>query len=473
MAALAGLCLTASAVAQQQVELIYRVPAGTSAQVSEQQSIAIQGTASDQWGNRQPIQQSFGGAVQFQMQVLQSNNGVPQHLRISFAPNLFYTYGDGTGQPQQEPMVFAGKSFEVRKQNGGTDVQPRQGLDQESYQFISDLAEFSWRDGLPGRAVAVGETWTNNATTYAKASGMDPGATVQVQGRLTGVGQQNGRPTAELQLQLQINGAMEGVPLRGTQQGRAVVDQATGLPLLVELTGQLPMQVQSPEGSLQGTATWQIKRQVSQIQQQDPSTFGPPVAPQRGGGGFGPNPGGGFGPNPGGGGGGFGPASGGGGGMEDVEIAGEEADDWGPATDRQDPGPSAPARNAPPTQAAGPSINGQSPPPFAGTFANDTLSVTLIERIDENTPRTIQIQRGDVTTIGRLTGNRDITMSVGDDGNTQINVTFQGFFEFQGNRYEFSAAQPNASQLKFTTGSTTHDLSLQPPPQESAPNPFE
>ena len=472
-------CFSAGSATAQAVELRYQVPPGTTAQVQESQTLVLAGQASDGWGNQQPIQQTFSGSVSYRLQVLDARGGVPSQVKVEFAPNLSFSVSDGQNPPQQQPLPFAGKSFTLTRQdapaggggqpgmgggqpgmgggqggasggmggqapqddepwgkaeqdqdpwgqqpgngngNGGgwgvpagprVTVEPANTMDQESESFLHELMEFGWRDLLPGRSVNVGETWNPDASNYTRGLGLDPGGTVQITAQLASLGQANGRPTAELNLRLQINGAFDGLPMQGMQQGRATVDLATGMVLSAQLAGELPLDVQGPEGSLKGKASWQINRQVTNLQ--------------------------------------AGPAAG--------AAAGNGPNFAPPAIENQ----------------AGPSVNGQSPPPFAGTFTNDQLQLTLIE----GQPRRIEIRRGDLVTPGRLTGNRDINMTAGDNGQMTIEVTFQGFFEHNGNEYDFSAEQPSPDKILFTTGKTTHELTLQRPAvkeEAGEPNPFE
>jgi hypothetical protein len=416
------------------VQLQFNVPVGTRMNVQETQQLRLSGTASDGWGNRQPINQSFGGVVQYQLEVLGAERGMPNHIKLTFAPNLSFQMSDGQNPPQSDPMPFAGKTYEVRLNNGQPSVQPQQGLDPESLQYLGEIATFIWRDLLPARPVGVQQSWQPDATRFAQGMSMDPGTRMQINAQLAGMSQFEQRPAADVGMQVQINGTMQGLPMQGSLQGRAVVDRDTGLVVSAQLQGELPMNMQGPEGSLQGKAAWQIGRQVSNLQS---------------GGGFGPGafdgPGEEAGPG----------AFDGPGGAGEVFIGGEEEDD--------------------PAGPAGPSVNGQQAPPFAGTFSNEQLGVTLIERQSEQVGRSIEIRRGDLVTQGWLTGNRDINMTVGDDGRTQMRVTFQGYFEHNGQRYEFSAEQPSPQQLNFTTGRTTHALTLERPAtqEESPPNPFE
>jgi len=65
----------------------------------------------------------------------------------------------------------------------------------------------------------------------------------------------------------------------------------------------------------------------------------------------------------------------------------------------------------------------------------------------------------------------EISQSVGADGVDTV-IKFQGFFAFNGNEFTFSAVQPEAGVMEFTTGKTTHELKLKAA-VPSAPNPFE
>ena len=433
--------------AGQSVELRFNLPAGLQAQLEESQELVIAGTASDGFGNQQPIRQTFRGLVRYQLQVLETSGGVPARVQLEFAPGLTFDMDDGQNPPQREPLGFAGNRYTLTRQgqgqgqfgnagggfpqqpNGGmmnqpmVQIEPAGGLDEQAQSYLQELMAFGWRDLLPGRSVVVGESWEPDGSHYVSGMGLDPGSSVQITAQLAGLGQNQGRPTADLNLRMLINGSFDGLPIQGTQQGRATVDVQTGMVTSVQLAGTFPLQVQGPQGSLQGQTSWQIDRRVTNLQ-------------------GGNNPGGVA--------------------RQAHEVMIEDIRDEPDIS--EGPGPAG---------GSGPSVNGQSPPPFAGTFRNDQLELTLIDE----SPRRIEIRRGDLVTNGRLTGNRNVNMTVGEGGAMEINITFQGFFEHNGNEYDFTAEQPNAQTIFFTTGKTTHELrKVGPPPaaqETEAPNPFE
>lgn len=473
----------------QVVELRYQVPPELTAQVQESQTLTLSGQASDGWGNNQPLQQTFSGTVAYRLQVMQTDNGLPTQAKVDFAPGLMFNISDGQNPPQQQPLPFAGKTFTLTRTAGGGGmgpngnapgssfpgqqpppnnggfgqpaaptspirVEPANTMDAESESFLHELMEFGWRDIVPGRAVRVGETWNPSGENYTRGLGLDPGGSVQITAQLASVGNANGRPTAEINLRLQINGAFDGLPMQGIQQGRATVDVATGIVVNAQLAGEWPLQVQGPQGSINGKTSWQINRQVTNLQ----------------GGGSAGNANNGVGQEK-----NFQERRGA---MESThetminDIRGEgarETDDSAEESVRETDLRGNSQQNTG-SQGSGMSVNGQSAPGFDGTFVNDTLQLTLIE----GQPRRIEIRRGDLLTQGRLTGNRNVSMSAGENGMT-FEITFQGFFTHDGKEYPFSAEQLTADQIKFTTGKTTYDLTRLPTEAavEESANPFD
>ena len=447
----------AGAQAGQRVELRFNLPVGLRAEFDESQELIIAGNASDGFGNQQPIRQSFRGQVRYEMQVLESPDGVPSRVQLRFDPGLTFDMEDGQNPPQREPLAFAGNQYTLTRQDAGQNrgggqfgnpgggfpqqpggygaadggmmnsplvrIEPAGGLDEQAQSYLQELMAFGWRDLLPGRTVAVGETWNPDGSHYVSGLGLDPGSSVQITAQLAGLGQAQGRSTADLNLRMQINGGFDGLPIQGLQQGRATVDVATGMVTAVQLAGTFPLQVQGPQGSLQGQTSWQINRRVTNLQ--------------------------------------GGQAAAAGRARQTHESTVREIQEDAPLSDEIEE-----------VGGSGPSVNGQSAPPFAGTFRNDQLELTLIE----GDPRRVEIRRGDLVTQGRLTGNRNVNMTVGEGGAMEIDVTFQGYFEHNGNEYDFSAQQPNAQTIHFTTGKTTHELRRVAEPAAEAPadpNPFE
>ena len=479
--ALAGIVATAASVSAQPVNLRLDLPAGTTYAVKSSETMQMQAQVKDQWGNGQQMNQSFESPTNYQVQVLQGAAGghlAPVRVRFTFDPGQATTMSDGQNPPQKQPLPYAGKAFETLRQNGQVTVTPAGagagggggsfgggqfgggefgggqpqggggqfgngefgggqpqggggfgggqpqgggGLGPETQQTLQNLASFSSATLLPNRPVSVGDTWNPDTTEIMKGAGMAPGGSLTMTARLTGLGEAAGRPAALLALELNWNGTVQGLVMKGPQRGTARIDLETGLLMNFDLRGELQVSASPEMGvNLSGTANLVSTQTVSNLQTPAGAAAGhqeiindirsdhtdtPVNAP---------------------------------------EVVNVQEDDLG---------------------GGGQTIN-VTTPPFAGTFVGEKLSVTLVE----GERRSIEIRRGQTVTKGYLTGNRDINQSVGPDGVETV-VTFQGFFEFNGHKFDFNALQPAPGVMKFTTGKTTHDLTLEAAP--AAANPFE
>ena len=115
-----------------------------------------------------------------------SGEGKPEHVKLTFAPNLGLTMSDGQ-QQQTEPFGFSGKTLEVKRQNGGFQLEPQGQIDFDSQEFVKEITEFGWQSLLPGRVVSVGESWQPDTSAYMRSAGLDPGSTIQINAKLVGV----------------------------------------------------------------------------------------------------------------------------------------------------------------------------------------------------------------------------------------------------------------------------------------------
>lgn len=255
-----------------------------------------------------------------------------------------------------------------------------------------------------------------------QGSGMAPGGSLVMTARLAGMEHVVGRPAAIVDLELAWDATMQGMSMKGPQRGRAAIDLATGLLLEFDLQGQLQV-ANDPNmnlgGTMSGTSRLASTRRVSNV-----------VTP-----------------------------------LAVAQAAAPAAEAWSeqPAEETSagaGPGPVAGSEQA------GVTLN-LSAPPFEGTYVGDELTVTLIE----GERRGVEIVRGDITTRGVLAGNREINQSIGSGGKAETTIEFQGEFTFNDATFGFSAVQPDATTMLFTTGKTTHTLQRKAEP--GAPNPFE
>ncbi len=416
-----ALTLVVGATAQP-VELRYHLPEGMSYAVKSKESSQMQMQMQDNFGNRQSMTQSFESPTNYRVEVLEaegSGDAGPGKVRYTFDPGLTMTMSNSMSGQQQQPLPFAGQAFEVTRRNGQIAVSTAQGpaenLPPETRGMLENLATFNESTLLPDRPVSVGDSWQPEMASVKRTSGMAPGDTLVMTARLAGMEQVAGRPAAILDLELARDGSMQGMVMKGSQKGRAAVDLGTGLLLEFDLSGQLQV-ANDPNagmgGSMTGTSSPTSTRRVSGL-----------VVPAAG------------------------PAS--------PERAFETV------VEERDPDGGGGAFGG------GGRVMNLAAPPFEGTFVGDELSVTLIE----GDRRAVEIVRGELTTRGVLTGQREIDQSPGPDGGTVTTIRFRGEFTFNGDDYPFSAEQPDETTMRFKTGKTTH--TLQRETEEKAPNPFE
>ena len=423
---------------QQGVPLRLQVPAGTVLVVQQRDELELQlggggGGAGGFGAAGQQMSQRTVQPADHVMEVLKGSpegGGAPGEVRVRFAPDQQASSSENEAPANRTTPAYAGKTYTVRQLPGvPMQIDPAPAND-EVRQVLSDVAGFIETDLAPGRPVAVGERWSVDTTRIRQDAGMEPGGRLDMTATLAGLDTSplaGGRPVANLDLALQWDGRVQGLQVSGPQRGRAVLDLGTGLALELVLEGTLQLEVQQPDGSrLEGSLSLNSRRQATELK------------PGGMAGGAGDGPGG--------------AAGNGGSGATDPAA--------GPAN------PFGGGEAAPPARPPGGAATGV--PPFAGTFTGEDLSVTLIE----GEQRRIRVQRGEVSAMGRLTGNREIDQSV-EGERVMTTIRFQGVLEHEGAEFPFSALQPNPEVMEFTTGGSTQRLERQPPEEPKGPsNPF-
>ncbi len=240
----ASLALVSTSSAQQR-ELRQNVPPGTEVRFSERMTFDVDMTMNMN-GQQQNMQQKIDGQMSGTMKVLESQNGKPTKAQLTFAQDS----GIQTttmGQQQPQPFPLAGRTVTVTRDAGGQiTVEPPAQLDQATLEQLGNMLDVN-DDILPGRAVAVGDTWQPPADA---AQGFIPGMTPQAQLRLTGFSQQNGREVAQLQMEMRGQGDMQGVNSQFQASGPIVIDVETGIALSSSLTGTLTMKGQQQQAGM-------------------------------------------------------------------------------------------------------------------------------------------------------------------------------------------------------------------------------
>lgn len=180
----------------------------------------------------QKLEQRIRGSVE----VLESTDGIPARVRISFDATSGSTISSN-GASETTPFALAGQTVEVRVEDervvsivdaNGHDA----ALDDETRSVVSELA-IAEQAMLPGRPVQAGDEWLADFTRDDRP--LTPILTLQV----AGFGEQGGRRIAKLDADGTLKGFQEGMDMDGRVSGPIVMDLESGLPLSSRLSGTI------------------------------------------------------------------------------------------------------------------------------------------------------------------------------------------------------------------------------------------
>ena len=248
LAALAALPLPAAA---QEVVLKLNVPPGTRI-ASEEASDFTMAMKLTVAGQAMDLDQKVASTTTATMEVLEIGpDGVPTRASVSFDA-ASQTSATAMGQAQEAPHPLAGKTVTLTRGGDGVTVEPDPGLDEAARAELVAFLDLS-RAELPGRAVAVGESWPGS---IASVPGEETG---QATFTLDGVRTAEGREVADISVRLDFAGDMDGAKVSGRGAGQGVLDVATGLWLdsALEVSGSFDgaMQESGVEAQVAGTMT--------------------------------------------------------------------------------------------------------------------------------------------------------------------------------------------------------------------------
>ena len=187
------------------------------------------------------IATDFMGSVK----VLESANGTPTRVELTFAPGTNMAMDMG-GMKQNQPFELAGQTVTVTLGPGGTvqtiDPAPTDPTVEEQVQNILKFG----KGVLPPNPVGPGDTWQPTDPNLF-GGGMQTGEQTTL--TLVGFEQKTGREAARITINGDLAGEMQGMNSTGNIQGTYFVDAATGVVLDSDLSGNLTVQAENPQGA--------------------------------------------------------------------------------------------------------------------------------------------------------------------------------------------------------------------------------
>ena len=224
----------AAAVAQAARELKLQVPAGTSFGFGQVTDVTMDMKIAA-GENNMNMTLAANNTVAGTAEVLEVGaDGLPTKVRFTFDPTSG-TQVQMMGQNQQEPFELAGKTATLTMNAGGEPaLDPPAG--EETLETLVSLFDFN-QSLMPDRPVTVGESWQAEDANPMGGVGGEAGGTTTV--TLVGYRDVGGREAAELRLQGNLDGEMEGMTSRGQVGGTTLVDAQTGLIVGGQITGDL------------------------------------------------------------------------------------------------------------------------------------------------------------------------------------------------------------------------------------------
>ena len=193
-------------------------------------------------GQQMTMQQAISQSMSGTIEVLEAVNGRPSKAKVNFAP----TCGSSAtmmGQQQDKPFALAGKTVTVTMNGSNLDIQPADGIDDETRKAVAELVSID--DGIyPTKAVDVGDEWMGG---FGAAGPMQPKLKLKV----ANFSKINGRDVVELACSGDIAGVENGMNMSGTVSGPVVMDILTGLSVDGKISGDLKINGNTNENGVQ------------------------------------------------------------------------------------------------------------------------------------------------------------------------------------------------------------------------------
>jgi hypothetical protein len=245
-AAVAALGVTAPAWADPQYDLKLKVDVDQ--QWSFQQTSTMSMTVQVGNGGGQQVQQSADQKRTGTVTVLAVQDGAATALKVAFGPDCGQS-GKQNGQQQDQPFPLAGKTVQIKKDDLGIVQIDGAATDPATTNELSNMLTPD-RSLYPPHPVSVGDEWTGDSTGLAKQMGLGPNDSVAVKCKLARIGSVDGRPTADVTVNVVGTKTENGVTTKMTLDGTAQADLATGQTLQADLGGTMAIsgQADTPQG---------------------------------------------------------------------------------------------------------------------------------------------------------------------------------------------------------------------------------
>jgi hypothetical protein len=249
MAVLALLCTAGSALAAEQVTFGRKQAAGD--KYSFNQTMTMDNTVSVS-ANGQVVQQVKQGMTQNLVGTL-AIEAVNADGRPTKAVYTFDKSSGGeqsmNGQKQPVPSGLAGKTLTLTRDGDKVTVDPQvdPAAEKEVTNLFKDDTNF-----FPKKPISVGDTWEIDPNEFK--SMLPPGgqANGKASGKLLSVETVNGRQVADVEVNLSISAAVQGITMKFDMQGKGKVDVASGQPVEMEMKGPIKGsgRQQTPQGAV-------------------------------------------------------------------------------------------------------------------------------------------------------------------------------------------------------------------------------
>ncbi|CAN5439214.1 hypothetical protein BH09PLA1_BH09PLA1_19450 [soil metagenome] len=254
--ALVCLCLplARNATAQDRVALRPNLPAGANWSFVQNETADMSSSYKAN-GQSQDMKQKVQRKISGNVQVLESINGKPTALRVTFDRDCGGVMDNGQGQQMPMPFPMAGKTINVKIDAQGNLTHDAGQLNPDDLQELSSIAE-SDDAFLPKQPVAIGESWQPDIATLARKWQLDPqNSKIGVKMTLREVRDMGGRRVALVDAVLDVSGEMPGGMTGGrSMAGTTLIDLETGKAIQMQAQGKMSMsginQQQGPDGNM-------------------------------------------------------------------------------------------------------------------------------------------------------------------------------------------------------------------------------
>ena len=231
--------------ADQQYDLKLAVAADQQWSFQQTSSMSMQVQVGN--GGGQQMQQSADQKRSGTVTVLATKDGAATALKVDFGADCGQS-AKQNGQQQDAPFPLAGKTVRLKKDDLGI-VQIDASTDPATTNELSNMLTPD-RSLYPPHPVSVGDEWTGDSAGLAKQMGLGPNDSVTVKCKLARIATVDGRPAADVTVNVVGTKTENGVTTKMTLDGTAEADLATGQTLQADMTGTMAIsgQADTPQG---------------------------------------------------------------------------------------------------------------------------------------------------------------------------------------------------------------------------------